>query len=280
MKLNLIPPSASRGTGSKFAWILAVAIIAGSVYGAISMKAAGQAVLVQARNDVAEISKRIRTDDPGCAERRPGDCDFCRSHIESGPGLSDAGTQFGLSKVLYEIFQYIPSYFRFTSLQAQPTDGNTCTVTMQGTIGSFQQYANLMLALLRIRGAQAVSRSGYQLNDLYVPPLEEDDQVGRPIKMGQVRLTDDPIQRLDVKIAQASATDYVGTGGFGTPGIPMQRGATPDESLITVAVVVTRNLMTPNPRSTLAGGTAAFAASASTVSDAGAGTAAPAQGGL
>jgi len=159
-----------------------------------------------------------------------------------------------------QVKMYIPNFFRINSLSAVPNDGATCTVTMNGVVQTYQQYADLMLALLRIPGAQAVSRNGYQLNDLYVPPLIEQDQVGRPILPGKARLPDKPIDRLDVLISEAHENGFTGTGGFGTPGSPRVRGAMPEWSAITVAVVVSKNLTTPDPRATLAGAGAAFGA--------------------
>ncbi|HEY3780744.1 MAG TPA: hypothetical protein VGL56_06660 [Fimbriimonadaceae bacterium] len=263
MKLNLLPAStrgSGGGAGSKFAWVIAILIIGGSVYFTLTMNAAGKAALDAAKNDVPNNQAAF---DKVVATAGNADTVIAKS---AGPLLNvNLANAMEAHSSVYpdfydEIKTYIPSYFRIISLQATPADGNTCTVTMQGAIGSFRQYADLMLAMLRIKGAQAVSRSGYQINDIFVPPLEEDDQVGRPIKAGSPRLTDDAMQRLDVKIASAGTTDYAGVGGFGTPGLPRTRGATPTESLITVAVVVTHNLTTPNPRATLQAGSAAFAA--------------------
>lgn len=271
MKLNLIPASASRGSGSKIAWVFAVAIIGASVYGAISMKAAGATALDQAKQDVSkwESASEKTISIASSADTIIAKSAGYRLNIQLANAMDAHNSVY--PNFYDELFRYIPSYFRITSVQAVPSDENTCTVTMQGTIGSFQEYANLMLALLRIKGAQAVSRSGYQLVDTYVPPLNASDQVGRPLKLGEAPLPDDPIQRLDVKIASAGETNYVGQGGFGTFGTPKERGAMPGESLITVAVVLTgKHLFTPNPRETLAGAGSAFAAAGAGSADNGA----------
>ena len=159
-----------------------------------------------------------------------------------------------------KLLPYIPAYFRLTSLTATPVDANSSTVTMQGTLGSFEQYADVMLAMLRIPGAQSVSRAGYQLQDKFIPPLTRDDQTGRMIEQGKTNLPDDPIERLNTMIANAGETHFTGTGGFGTTDFPKVRGAMPGESLVTIQVVVTQNLLTPNPRATLSSG--AFGAAA------------------
>ena len=45
---------------------------------------------------------------------------------------------------------YIPDFFRLTSISAQSAGQGRTLVTMEGVISSYQQYADLMLALLRI----------------------------------------------------------------------------------------------------------------------------------
>lgn len=265
MKLNLLPTSVSTGAGSRVAYVIAVVIIAAAIFGAVQMKGQAQSVLDKAQADVnanqADSQKVVDID-------QEADNIMLKS---TGPLLNVqlANAMLSHNKVYPDFYdsviKSIPGYFRLTSLSATPLDDHTCTVTMEGTIASFQQYADLMLALLRIKGAKAVSRSGYQLNDEVVPPLVEQDQHGYPVAPNHQRLTDDPMQRLDVKIAEASHTDFVGQGNFGMLDHPMQRFAMPKESQIRVAVVVEGvNLMTPHPRQTLSQAGAAFAASGAT----------------
>lgn len=260
MKLNLLPTTVSRGSGARAGILIAVIMIAVSVFASVTMAGKAQDQLKRAQANVAVM--KAPSDQ---AIQTSSDADKILT-TAAGPELN-----LQLAKAMTEhcsaypdfydeVKKYIPAYFRINSLNATPIDANSCTLTMQGVIGSFRQYATLMLVMLRIPGAQAVSRSGYQLTDVVVPGLERDDQVGRATKQGDPRLTDDALQRLDAKIASASETHFIGAGGFGVPGSPIVRGATPNEQAITVAVVVSRHLLTPNPRATLSGGAAIFGA--------------------
>ena len=65
-------------------------------------------------------------------------------------------------------------------MNATPIDDNTSTVTLVGTLDSYQQYSDLMLALLRFPDAQSVGRNSYVSTDKIVPALTEVDQNGRP----------------------------------------------------------------------------------------------------
>jgi hypothetical protein len=259
MKLNLIPTSAVRQGGSKVAYVIMLIMIVVSCFLALRMKNTVASKLSQAKADVA-----ANQGDSDKVNAVSSEADHIMSE-ESGPLLNtklvqDMKAHCSVYPDFYtELFRSIPSYFRITAVAVTPNDGNTATLTMTGTVGSLHEYTDLILALMRIKGAQQVTRSGYQLTYSYVQPLEADTQHTWKTMPGEASLTDDPIQRLDTKIAASHSTDFVGIGTFGTPGLPRTRGAMPTETLLTVGVVLTRNLMTPNPRATLAGMGAAFA---------------------
>lgn len=167
-----------------------------------------------------------------------------------------------------DVIKFIPSFFRLTSLSATPVDATTSTITMQGVIRSYQEYADLMLALLRTKGARitsvkSVSRSGFVGVEPYVPALTPIDQVGRPIKPGQDPIPDDPLERLTYFQDLPREGGYLNSGGFGS-GEEGIRTITPNASLITVQMTVDLALQTPDPRATLAAiGSAVPAAGAS-----------------
>ena len=158
------------------------------------------------------------------------------------------------SKVYPELYNmvrgYIPSFFRLTSLSAAPAGATTSTVTMTGTITTYQQYADVMLALWRMPGAISVSRTGYQLNDPYIPGLTPQDQIGRAVSPNEGNLPDDPMQRLAAMESNAQPNSYQNVGNFG--GDPtLTRGAMPTESLVTIQVTLNKDIETPDPRATL-----------------------------
>jgi hypothetical protein len=146
---------------------------------------------------------------------------------------------------------YIPGFFRITNLGATPIDGSTCTVNMTGTVKNAQQYADLMLALLRIPGAKSVTRGGLQSDDTIVPPLTLVDQTGRPRKESKAPIPDDPLERLAYFEAETSPTGYLNAGNFGVTEEGTQKGARPGESVIAVSVTIPRNIQAPNPRATI-----------------------------
>lgn len=59
-----------------------------------------------------------------------------------------------------ELKEYIPAFFRVRSLTAS-SSGENATVVIQGYLKTFQQYSDMMIALLRFPGAVSVGRSGF-----------------------------------------------------------------------------------------------------------------------
>jgi hypothetical protein len=115
---------------------------------------------------------------------------------------------------------------------------------------SYQQFADLMVALLRNREVRSVSRSGFTDVDPYIPEISQVDQVGRPRKPGQDPIPDDPLLRLQQQQSQGTLQGFTGEGGFGTVDTG-PRGAMPGHSVVTVTLVIARNLQTPVPKATL-----------------------------
>ena len=160
---------------------------------------------------------------------------------------------------------YIPGFFRITALSASPIDDKSSTVNMTGTIKDARQYADLMLALLRIPGAVSVSRTGFQAEDVIVPPLVAVDNQGRPRLASKGPIPDDPIDRLAYFESDSVPSGFLNSGGFGETQEGTVKTVRPGESLITVSVTLPKSLQTPNPRATiqsLAGGAPAAAGNA------------------
>jgi hypothetical protein len=147
-----------------------------------------------------------------------------------------------------------------TQVSATPLGPDTASVSITGTLKTFQQYADMMIALYRIPGATTVTRQGYTNVDPYIPNVNDVDQNGRPIKPGQTNIPDDKYERLAYYQSQGTLTGFTGTGGFGTGDTTQAKGAMPGYSLVTFNVVIPRALQTPNPRATLQAQGAAGAA--------------------
>lgn len=252
MKLNLLPTHVSKEKGARTGIVLGALV---AVVGAAA--AVGMIVMSKARREqayqtmfekepqaaaVVALSKQA---DAVIEKARP-----IILNINLAEAMNKHNTVY--PDAYDEIRRFIPAFFRVTSMALSPGSAESTTVNITGVLQTQQQYADLMLALLRIPGAASVSRDGYQIVSPSVPSLSTIDQIGRPLKPGDSPIPDNPEERLNYYIAQGQLTGFENTGGFG--GEPGQRGAMPDWSEIAVSVVVPKNVMTPNPRATLAGG--------------------------
>ena len=263
MKLNLVPTYvAKEGRGTQAVFVSLFLVVLGIIAAVVMIVMSGSDL---AKAKEAEAAAKTRADQAD-TESKKADA-IMGSEVASTieRNLSLAKAMDAHSTVYPDLYDkvrgYIPPYFRLTAMSAAPAGEGTSIVTLTGVVDSYQQYADLMLALLRIPGASNVSRTGYQLDADYVPALTPEDQSGRRIKPGAGNEPDDPIERLNYLQAKGSYTGYQAVSNFG--GDPdLTRGPMPGASLITVTVTIPGNLMTPDPRATLAGGGGAAAPAA------------------
>jgi hypothetical protein len=152
---------------------------------------------------------------------------------------------------------YIPDFFRVTSMQATPVDAQTVNLRVVGVLKTEEQYRDLMLALLRIDGAQTVSRSPFTSKFSVLPGVTEADQNPTAPAPGEPALPKDQLDRLNALIATGAPRPFVAAPGYGDA--PGERGPMPDYQQITVTILLkdpnpalqAYNLMTPNPSATL-----------------------------
>jgi len=150
-----------------------------------------------------------------------------------------------------EVMSYIPSFYRINAINATPTGNRTASVTMTGVIQSDQDYADLQIAMLRIPNTTNVTRGGFVTNRPFVPGLNENDQIGTPIKPGEGNIPSDPEARMADLIQRAAnePNGFLGINNFGTNQGP--KGAMPNWSTVTITLQMNKNMRTPNPRATL-----------------------------
>jgi hypothetical protein len=254
MKLNLLPPHVSKGSQVRNGIILGIIMVGASLFLMMFMISSSQKDLQDAREaaDALKPQAQAAVDIASQAETILSKAGGVILNTSLAKAMDSHNSVY---PAFYDdTIKYIPSFYRITALSASPIDKDRCVVRMTGVIHTFQQYADLMLGLLRIPGAQTVSRSGYQLEETTVPNLTAEDQVGVPVKTGEPRMPSNLRDRLDVMIAQAHEEGYNSAGNFGTDLTPpIVRGAMPHWSVVTVAVVVPHNLQCPDPAATLAG---------------------------
>lgn len=255
MKLNLVPTHVSKERQGKSAVVVFAALVIVGFVLAVLMTTSSKRELDQARadNDAAKPPAAAAVDMSNYADtliasaaQTIKDANLAQAMIAHNDTYPDFYTK--------TILPYLPPFFRIQSLSASPTDATTCTVTMVGTLKTYQQYADLALALMRIPNAVSVGRAGYTGERFFVPALTEQDQVGRYRHTTDAPIPDDPQDRLAYEEAQGSApVGYQNVGGYGS-GTTEPRGATPDESLITVQITISKDLQTPDPPATLRSG--------------------------
>jgi hypothetical protein len=269
VKLNLLPKIVDTTGRAKRAFFGGVLVLVVSIVAAFLMASISAKRVQTAKDSVADATPKY---DKAVKAAADADAMMTKPVVKQlvvNTALAKAMT--GANRLYPDLFDfvkpYIPAFFRITSLGATPIDEKTCTVNMTGTIKNAQQYADLVLALLRIPGASAVTRAGFQSEDLVVPAITVGDQIGHVRLESKAPIPDDPLERLAYFQSETSPTGYLNAGNFGNLEAGTEKGARPGESLIAVSVVIPRNIQTPNPRATiqsLAGGNATPAAGGTT----------------
>lgn len=257
MKLNLLPTYVGRGRQLGVSIVISVLMVVASVGMAVTMKTNSEQQLAKVKEQAASYEKAVQ-EAAAFAAKAEGVIAPTRDIIRN---INLAVAMNDHNKVYPDFYDYllydqtvpkIPSFFRITSIAAAPIDAQNVNVSMTGIIKTHQQYVDLMLALLRIPGAQTVTRSGFTPADPFTSGLSEGDQIGRTIKPNEAPLPTDPLERLDAMIARGRSTEFE-EHGYGTLE-PGERGPMPGYQVVTVTLRMPGNLMTPNPRATLGGG--------------------------
>lgn len=262
MKLNLLPTTVAKASGSRTGAIFGVVVAVFGIIVALGMIFSSQAAMATAKSN-AEQYQQPAADALATAQAAETQI-ASASVIVNNQMLAEAMTKHNTAYVnLYnKVFRYVPSYYRLTSISAAPTGATGCTVTLTGQLQTFTQYADLAIALWKIPGVQNVTRAGYVVDTPQVPALTETDQIGAPVKPGEAPLPSDPLERLQAMIDRASAapTGYENIGGFGSTDDTTAKGAMDGWSTVTMALQMPDAIQTPDPRASIlankgAGGT-------------------------
>ncbi|MCE9559384.1 MAG: hypothetical protein K8R88_10570 [Armatimonadetes bacterium] len=237
MKLNLLPNYVSKGASAKVwlgASVLFTALaIGGAVFMTVSSKAARDEAEVAAKDlegkaaQVVVIAKQADT--LGAASAPLTRNLSLAQSIEEYP--------YKVTGFYRTVQNYIPGFFRINQMSLTPVSETSCTLTLAGTINSYQQYADLMLALLRIPGAKTVTRAGYVLDRANLNGITETDTRPEKSRSSETPLPKDPVERIAALVSRASAetTGFTGAGNYAsTPEVARQ--AIPNWQNITVTV--------------------------------------------
>ncbi len=257
MKLNLLPTHVSKAGQARSALLLSFLLMAGLVGASVWMITSSKKELNELKTQAAEL--KPKADQAVAISKQADDIIKQAGGIILNQKLAESmlGHNTVYPDLYDEVLKYIPSYYRVTSVSAVPASAQGCTLNITGVLQNYQQYADLMLAMLRIPNALAVNRQGYQHNDFYVPALTSDSQSGRPIELGAAPIPDNPQDRLRYYESQGRLDGFLGVGGFGSTQQPVVRGAMPKWSQVTISVAMARDLQTPDPKGTLSQAAAA-----------------------
>jgi hypothetical protein len=271
MKLNLLPTNVNKGAKTRNAIIGSVLLAALGV--------AGMVALTTISNQDLRDAKQLEADARPKAQRAVDTSAQADVVMSSARGIT---TNSALSEAVIkhsrvypdfydQVLPQIPSFFRVTQITATPGSADSVTVNIQGVLDTYQQYADLMIGLLRIARlgpdgkvvldpttkkptylVQTVSRNGYIDRSMIVPPVTVDDQNGRPRFQADAAIPDNEFDRLAYYEAKAAVQRFEGVGGFGDSSVAL-RTAGPDSSLISVTIVMAGTLQVPDVSSTLRG---------------------------
>lgn len=261
MKLNLLPICETQETTLKKTIFLMGAVLLGTIAASTVMAIYSNSRIQASKQKAEELEPQA-----AFAYRRAMQAN---SIIKSGTllernmRLEEAIEKHNAAQIhlMNDVLQYIPGFFRVTSLTIAPRGAQDSLVTITGIVRTYQQYADVMMALMRMPGATQSFRFGFESKERYVPPLIEMDQAGQPIKPGQVRLPDDPWKRFEIRMDTMLKGTQEG-GNHSHSAIynmnPQTKKndpvpPTPNESEVTLYVqVANRPMQVPNPRQTLA----------------------------
>lgn len=253
MKLNLLPTHVSRPNSGLWAIPLSILLAVGGVAALFYFKITSEKYVenAKARREAAvsqaELAVKVSKD----ADQDLMNARGLILNINMAEAMTKHNTVY--TSLYEEVRKYIPNFYRVTSMNASPNGAEQCTVTITGVLKSFQEYADLQLALLRIPGATTVGRVGFTGEFGQRQNVQSDDQIGRMLYPNQPRMTDDQMANLEAQIADAAANtrDFDNVGNFGSTDVT-DRGAMTGHSLVSVSVTLPRNLTVPDPHSTLA----------------------------
>jgi hypothetical protein len=269
MKLNLLPTNINKGAKTRNAIIGSVLLAALGIAGMVALTTTSNDALRTAKQ--AEADARPKADRAVATALQADEVIAQAKGILTNSALSEAVLKHSATYPAFydQLLPQIPSYFRVTQITATPSSADSVTVNIQGVLDTYQQYADLMIGLLRIAKlgpdgkpmvdpatkkpmylVQTVGRNGYIDRSMIVPALTPDDQTGRPRLPGDPTLPDNEFDRLALYEAKAAVQRFDATGGFGDPTVVL-KGAGPDSSLISVTIVMSGTLQVPDVTNTL-----------------------------
>lgn len=263
MKLNLLPTSVAKSSGIWPSIVIGAVLALVGLLAAVGLTIFSNVALAKAKDEATSHQQGAAD---AVATAKQAETQMASSAVLiRNQALSEAMLthNFKYTQLYEDVMGYIPGYYRITSMSAIPA-GETTVVTLVGQLDTFSQYADLAIAMWKIPSVISVTRSGYQHDEMSVPNLTLENQIGQPLRPGETPIPygdiEAQLQALQARAASAPS-GFQNLSNFGSSDPFVTKGPMSGYSTVTMTVTMQRDIRTPDPRATLlSGGTAAGAA--------------------
>ena len=161
MKLNLLPKSVAKNVQGKTVFWAMVGLVLLTLLGSFlySKKVSGdlESYITEANAKQPLADQVVQT--AASADTIIGDAKTVLTNTALVNAIDSSNGKY--PRLYNALLQYIPSFLRVRTLNAQSAGPTMAVVTIDGYLKTFQQYSDSMIALLRFPGCSAVGRSGF-----------------------------------------------------------------------------------------------------------------------
>ncbi|MEO7453601.1 MAG: hypothetical protein ABIV13_02425 [Fimbriimonadales bacterium] len=161
MKLNLLPKTAARSAQSRTALMAMAVLVVLTLAGTMLYASQVSKTLAGYKEEVAakEIIAKQIVDTAASADTILANSKIVLTNFELVKQIDNSNGKY--PRLYNTLKGYIPSFIRVRSISAASGGPENSVVTIQGYLKTFQQYSDVMIALLRFPGCSAVGRSGF-----------------------------------------------------------------------------------------------------------------------
>lgn len=161
MKLNLVPKTVAKGVAARNALIVAIVLVVLNLFLALFSHLSHTARLQEWKTTYEQKSVEAQkvVDTANKADEVIRDATIILTNTALVNEIRRANVAY--PNLYDEIRGYIPSFFRVRRMEATSSGPGTATVTITGYLKTFEQYSDIMIALLRYPKAIGVGRAGF-----------------------------------------------------------------------------------------------------------------------
>jgi hypothetical protein len=161
MKLNLLPKSAAKSVQSRTAFYTMLGLVVATLVGTLLYSMSVGKTLANYKDEVGakEVLAQEVVDTAASADTILSGAKVVLTNSELVKSIDNSNGKY--PRLYNTLKGYIPAFMRVRSMSAASAGPEQSVITIQGYIKTFQQYSDVMIALLRFPGCSAVGRSGF-----------------------------------------------------------------------------------------------------------------------